>query len=125
MKNSLRTLASAILTKISSVYAKKDEVSESVSKVSESVGKVSESVGKVSKSVTELSKSVPIIQKAEVGQTVLVKTVDKDGKPTEWEAGVSSPVPIPTTYDNGKFLRVVNGTPAWTNIPNAEEATFG
>lgn len=33
-------------------------------------------------------------------------------------------VPAPTASDNGKFLKVVNGSPAWTNIPNAEEAAF-
>ena len=29
-----------------------------------------------------------------------------------------------TQNDNGKFLKVVNGTPAWADIPNAEEASF-
>lgn len=32
--------------------------------------------------------------------------------------------PIDTNNDNGKFLRVVNGTAAWSTVPNAEEATF-
>lgn len=26
--------------------------------------------------------------------------------------------------DNNKFLKIVNGTPTWTTIPNAEEAGF-
>lgn len=26
--------------------------------------------------------------------------------------------------DDGKFLRIVNGSPTWTEIPNAEEASF-
>lgn len=33
-------------------------------------------------------------------------------------------VPASTTSDNGKFLRVVNGAPAWTTVPSAEEASF-
>lgn len=33
-------------------------------------------------------------------------------------------IPNATTEDNGKFLRVVNGSPAWSTVPNAEEATF-
>lgn len=33
-------------------------------------------------------------------------------------------VPIATTSDNGKFLRVMNGAPTWSTVPNAEEATF-
>lgn len=33
-------------------------------------------------------------------------------------------IPTCTTADNGKFLRVVNGSPAWVTVPNAEEATF-
>lgn len=37
---------------------------------------------------------------------------------------VESIVPTPTTADNGKFLKVVNGSPAWTAISNAKEAAF-
>lgn len=33
-------------------------------------------------------------------------------------------VPAWTEDDEGKFLRIVNGTPAWVSIPNAEEAAF-
>ena len=33
-----------------------------------------------------LPSTVPVIQTAEVGQTVVVKAVDENGKPTEWEA---------------------------------------
>lgn len=32
--------------------------------------------------------------------------------------------PVPTSEDNGKFLRVVNGVVAWVALPNAEEASF-
>ena len=34
----------------------------------------------------EIGASVPVIQTATVGQTVVVKAVDENGKPTEWEA---------------------------------------
>lgn len=33
-------------------------------------------------------------------------------------------VPASTSSDNGKFLRVVDGVPAWVTLPNAEEASF-
>lgn len=33
-------------------------------------------------------------------------------------------VPTPTSNDNGKFLRVVSGSPAWVGISNAEEMSF-
>ena len=33
-------------------------------------------------------------------------------------------IPTPTDADNGKFLKVVNASPAWVAIPYAEEATF-
>lgn len=35
---------------------------------------------------TFLPTTVPVIQSAQVGQTVVVKAVDESGKPTEWEA---------------------------------------
>lgn len=35
-----------------------------------------------------------------------------------------SAVPTCSTSNNGQFLRVVSGVPAWSTIPNAEEATF-
>jgi hypothetical protein len=33
-------------------------------------------------------------------------------------------IPAYTAADEGKFLRVVNGAPAWASIPSAEEASF-
>ncbi len=38
-------------------------------------------------------------------------------------AGVSG-LPAYTADDEGKFLRIVDGTPKWVAIPNAEEASF-
>jgi len=33
-------------------------------------------------------------------------------------------VPDATSEDEGKFLRVINGTPSWQTIQNAEEVSF-
>ena len=33
-------------------------------------------------------------------------------------------VPTCSTSNNGQFLRVVDGTPTWSTVPNAEEASF-
>lgn len=35
--------------------------------------------------VKYIPSSVPVIQSAAVGQTIMVKSVDENGKPTEWE----------------------------------------
>ena len=37
---------------------------------------------------------------------------------------IESSIPAYTSADEGKFLRVVNGAPAWISIENAEEASF-
>lgn len=125
MKNNFQTLISAILTKVSSTYANKDEVSSLYAKKTEVDAATAVVTDTVTDAITALSNDVPIITYAEVGQTVIVKEVDKNGKPTAWEAGTSSPIPEPTSSDNGKFLQVVNGAPVWMAIKNAEEATFG
>lgn len=36
----------------------------------------------------------------------------------------ASVVPAPTTSDEGKFLRVINGVIVWQALPQAEEALF-
>lgn len=59
-----------------------------------------------------------------VGQTIVVKAVDENGQPTEWEAVDMEGVPTVTTANNGQFLRVVNGAWAASTVPNAEEASF-
>ena len=33
-------------------------------------------------------------------------------------------IPTTTTADNGKILKVINGSPAWVDISNAEEMSF-
>lgn len=60
---------------------------------------------------------------ATVGQTIKVKAVDTDGKPTAWEA-VDDRLPNVTTNDNGKFLRVVNGAWAAAEIASAGGVSF-
>lgn len=61
---------------------------------------------------------------AEVGQTIVVKSVNENGQPTEWEAVDMEGVPSVTTANNGQFLRVVNGAWAAATVPSAEEASF-
>ena len=68
---------------------------------------------------------VPIIPAtAEVGQTIVVKSVNENGQPTEWEAVDMEGVPTVTTANNGQFLRVVNGAWSAATVPSAEEASF-
>ena len=61
---------------------------------------------------------------AAVGQTVIVKAVDANGKPTQWEAAALPNLPEVTAADNGKFLRVVNGAWAAAAIDNANGGSF-
>lgn len=72
---------------------------------------------------TELNKKMTVPSAAEVGQTIVVKSVDSDGKPTEWEAVGLSDLLSSTTADNGKVLSVVNGDPSWT-ITSSEQAAI-
>ena len=39
-------------------------------------------------------------------------------------AGGGSGLPAHSSADNGKFLRIVNGAPAWATVQNAEEVSF-
>ena len=36
----------------------------------------------------------------------------------------TSVIPSFSFADEGKFLRIANGAPAWVTVPNAEEASF-
>ena len=49
---------------------------------------------------------------------------DGESKKLATEAYVDIRVPAWTSADEGKFLRIVNGTPTWATVPNAEEASF-
>lgn len=73
----------------------------------------------------ELMGKITAPSEAFVGQALIVKSVNENGKPTEWEvADMVRGIPDYTSADEGKFLRIVNGVPAWVSIPNAEEANF-
>jgi hypothetical protein len=90
---------------------------------------------------------------ASIGQIIVVKSVDANGKPIEWEAAdipeqvrldstltlagqaadakavgdainAITEVPDCTTEDDGKFLRVSNGIAVWQSVINAEEVAF-
>ena len=74
-----------------------------------------------------LPKVVPLVKTATIGQTVAVKSVDENGKPTAWEAvdfETEHPVPDASTATEGAFLRVVDGKWAAVVLPNAEEGWF-
>lgn len=68
---------------------------------------------------------------AAVGQTIVVKAVDENGKPIEWECvdmaaggGSDAGLPTVTEADNGKILTVINGQWQAFMQPIAEEASF-
>ena len=62
---------------------------------------------------------------ATVGQIAKIAAVDASGVPTAWSP-VDMPTGVPnvTTSDNGKFLRVVDGAWATTEISNANGVNF-
>lgn len=74
--------------------------------------------------------SIPKVQTAIVGQTVVVKVVDENGKPTEWET-VDFPTALPnpnaltingTSYDGSEVVSVVTPQADWSqNDPNAAD----
>ena len=47
-----------------------------------------------------------------------------EGKKVATQEYVDIRVPAWTEDDEGKILRIVNGTPVWVSIPNAEEVAF-
>lgn len=56
-------------------------------------------------------------------QSVARDNIDVYSK-SEVNNKIGGTIPTTTTSDNGKFLRVVSGKPAWVSISYAEEATF-
>lgn len=75
--------------------------------------------------------NIPKVGVAKVGQTIVVKAIDANGKPIEWECvdmaaggGSGAGLPAVTEADNGKILMVVDGVWAAVALPNAEEASF-
>lgn len=112
----------------SQLYELNDTSPKDVTLITQSDGTYNISLAKTGyKQILEkyVPTTIPRTATASVGQTIVVKAVDDSGKPTEWEV-VDMPVGIPThtSADEGKILRIVNGTPTWTTIPNAEEVSF-
>ena len=59
------------------------------------------------------------------GQIAKITAVDAQGKPTAWEpVDMANSLPSVTTADNGKFLRVVNGSWAAESVANAKGVSF-
>lgn len=68
---------------------------------------------------SKILENIPTPTTATVGQTIVVKAVDENGKPTEWEAK-------DVVTQSGVTEERVNEliAEALANIPNAEEASF-
>lgn len=67
---------------------------------------------------------IPRPSTAIVGQTIVVKSVDKNGVPTEWETVDMPALPAVTEADNDKVLRVVNGVWTAVSLDDAEGVSF-
>ena len=76
---------------------------------------------------TYLKPQSPLYHKAEDAYFYPLTTADQvvleDGSRLNTVIGDSA-LPSITAEDNGKFLKVVNGSPAWVTVSNAEEASF-
>lgn len=78
---------------------------------------------------TAQSESVPIPDTAEVGQTMAVKTIDENGKPTEWEAVNMSSEEIGdlndlTTTDKTSLVAAINELAASAGAGSGEPEIF-
>ena len=69
---------------------------------------------------TYLPTTVPVVQTAQVGQTVVVKAVDADGKPTEWEAvdmSAGGQLIIPFSPDDATIrLRLIEAAKTFASL---------
>jgi hypothetical protein len=65
--------------------------------------------------------AVPIISNINNNTNLLIEQAGEINRYSFSNIGF---IPPPTTNDNGKFLRVVNGIAIWQFIPSAEEASF-
>lgn len=68
--------------------------------------------------------AVLVPENAAAGQTLVVKSVDENGKPIEWETKSFVQIPQYTAEDNGKFLNIVNGVLSWITVLNGEEGEY-
>lgn len=83
-------------------------------------------VNKIDEKISEINNGLSSLT-AQVGQTIIVKTIDENGRPTSWECvdlPTGSGLPPITAEDEGKILRVVNSVPTWVSLPHAEEGEF-
>lgn len=68
-----------------------------------------------------LPATVPVVQSAAVGQTIVVKAVDEDGKPTEWEATDPMVLASSTEGSTKKFKITVDDLGTLTATEITEE----
>lgn len=70
----------------------------------------------------KMLESIKTPTQASIGQTIVVKAVDANGRPTEWDLAPS--IPTPTADDEGKVLKVVNGVVTWQSMQVAEGVLY-
>ena len=63
--------------------------------------------------------AVPLIEQATAGQVPIVKSVDENGKPVEWEAQDFTKIPD-TTNTKQYLVTNSNGEKVWTDLPMTE-----
>lgn len=83
-------------------------------------------VNKIDEKISEINNGLSSLT-AQVGQIIVVKTIDENSRPTSWECvnlPTGSGLPPITAEDEGKILRVVNSVPTWVSLPHAEEGEF-
>lgn len=112
-KDKLDAVEAAIPTKTSQL----DNDSGYITAVQAPVQSVNNKTGTVSLTASDVS-AIPSTLTGTVGQ-VLTKTADGQ----EWKDAAKE-LPAVTDSDNGKFLRVVNGTWAAVEIANANGGSF-
>ena len=112
-KEKLDAVEAAIPTKTSQL----DNDSGFITSSQAPVQSVNNKTGTVSLTASDVS-AIPSTLTGTVGQ-VLTKTADGQ----EWKDAAKE-LPAVTTADNGKFLRVVNGTWAAVEIANANGGSF-
>lgn len=73
-----------------------------------------------------LPTTVPVIPSATVGQTIVVKAVDENGKPTEWEAAdMASGAGLPEgASSHQQLVTDSEGNAKWEDIPDPIQADY-
>ena len=71
--------------------------------------------------ISDIPEFVPVPETAEVGQTVVVKAVDENGKPTEWEPKTDYPAYAdPEGWEHIKTVTVASSDNVWRLIINVD-----